>query len=365
MRQLLIGLLGVVILAALGIVAVVGTAENQFGEPARSLHPLQIVQYSARLVWADGLITHAPRPGAAEQPFEIQPSESVDSICQRLESDGLVLDGALVRDYLIYTGKDTGVQAGRYRLSASMSIVELAGRLQDATPSDVDFVVLAGWRIEEVAGALPSSGLTVSAEEFIRTASAPQPEFHFLEGAGTAEGFLYPDTYVVPRSITALELLSVFLRNFNEHMSPEIQSGFAAQGLGTYDAVVLASIVQREAVRMEEAPLIASVYLNRLRDGMKLDADPTVQYAIGYNLSQVTWWTNPLSLEDLRTASPYNTYLNGGLPPAPIANPGASALMAVASPERSAYYFFNARCDASGFHTFATTFEEHLANLCR
>ena len=98
---------------------------------------------------------------------------------------------------------------------------------------------------------------------------------------------------------------------------------------------------------------------------MKLEADPTVQYAIGYNILQQTWWTNPLNLLDLQLNSPYNTYIYEGLPPAPIANPGLSALRAVAFPDETVFYFFRAKCDGSGLHEFAETFEEHLENACQ
>jgi UPF0755 protein len=110
--------------------------------------------------------------------------------------------------------------------------------------------------------------------------------------------------------------------------------------------------------------MIASVYLNRLRTPMKLDADPTVQYALGYNALQRTWWTNPLGAADMQIASPFNTYINDGLPPAPISNPGLTALQAVANPAESDYLYFSARCDGSGYHQFAQTFAEHLEHLC-
>jgi UPF0755 protein len=97
---------------------------------------------------------------------------------------------------------------------------------------------------------------------------------------------------------------------------------------------------------------------------MKLDSDPTVQYALGYNPDKKTWWTNPLSLQDLQIDSPYNTYLYMGLPPGPIANPSLTALQAVAFPAQTPYYYFRSACDGSGKHTFAETFEEHLQNEC-
>ena len=131
-----------------------------------------------------------------------------------------------------------------------------------------------------------------------------------------------------------------------------------------HQALILASIIEREAILDEEMPLIASVFLNRLDQNMQLAADPTVQYALGYNSNQNSWWTNPLSLEDLKYQSPYNTYIHVGLPPGPICNPGLNALQAVAMPAQSDFFYFRAACDGSGSHNFAVTFEEHLENGC-
>jgi UPF0755 protein len=126
----------------------------------------------------------------------------------------------------------------------------------------------------------------------------------------------------------------------------------------------LASIIQKEDVMDEEQPLIASVFLNRLGAGMKLESDATTQYALGYNNTQKTWWTNPLSGDDLLIQSPYNTYVANGLPPGPICNPSISALRAVAYPAKTKYMYFRAKCDGSGYHNFSTTFEQHAANAC-
>jgi UPF0755 protein len=245
-----------------------------------------------------------------------------------------------------------------------MSGVDIAHTMQDATPTDVTVVVWPGWRMEEIAESLPTTGLNITPEEFAGAVSTTHGEYDFLAGKSTAEGFLYPDTYVMPRTTGVYQLVGELLRNFSQHLSPDLRQGFDRQGLSVYEAVTLASIVEREAVNEDEAPMIASVYLNRLRLPMKLDADPTVQYAIGYNPVQRTWWTNPLGAADLHTISPFNTYVNEGLPPTPIANPGLEALSAVAHPAESDYYYFSARCDGSGYHEFARTFEEHLQHIC-
>jgi UPF0755 protein len=194
--------------------------------------------------------------------------------------------------------------------------------------------------------------------------SAP-PGLDFLPASASTEGFLYPDTYILPRETTAEALVQEFLRNFSLHLTVDIREGFARQDFDIFQAVTLASIVQREAVVVDEQPHIASVFINRLNAGMKLDTDPSVQYALGYNTLQGTWWTNPLSAADLQFDSPYNTYIYTGLPPGPIANPSLSALRAVAFPAETPYYFFRARCDGSGLHNFAVTFEEHLQNGCQ
>ena len=178
------------------------------------------------------------------------------------------------------------------------------------------------------------------------------------------EGFFLPDLYIVPRSTTLDNLIEAIARNFALHITDDMRAGFAAQGLDVYQAVTLASIVERESIHDEELALIASIFINRLNIGMTHGSDPTVQYALGYDSIEQTWWTNPLSLDDLKFDSPYNTYIYAGLPPSPIANPSLEALQAVAFPESSPYYYFQATCDNSGYHTFAVTFEEHLANGC-
>jgi UPF0755 protein len=159
-------------------------------------------------------------------------------------------------------------------------------------------------------------------------------------------------------------MLPQILMNFEAQVNPELRSGFATQGLDLCQAVTLASIIQREAILDEEMPLIASVFYNRLNSGAVLASDPTVQYALGFNQKQGTWWTNPLSLNDLQVDSPYNTYIYPDLPPGPISNPGLSALRAVANPAQTPYYYFRAACDGSGRHLFAETYDEHLTNEC-
>lgn len=341
-------------------------AARMYGPPASWLSLSQRVQYSALLLWYNGLLTQPLDLNGAEQPFTIEIGESVDSVANHLESVSLIRDADAFRTYLIYSGLDTSIQAGTYQLSTAMSALDIAHELQDATPEEVTFVVLPGWRMEEIAESLSTSGLPITYDEFLSAAKTPPQEFDFLAGATSVEGFLYPDSYIFPRGpFSAQEMIAEMIRNFAVHLTPDLRNGFEQQGLTVYQAVTLASMVEREAVQEEEQASIASVYLNRFKISMKLDADPTVQYAIGYNILQRTWWTNPLSLLDLEINSVYNTYIYEGLPPTPIANPSLGALRAVAFPAETPYLFFRARCDGSGFHEFSETFDEHLQNGCQ
>ncbi len=338
-------------------------AIESFGQPAPNLGAGQRYNYSIKLLLESEALTQPCNPGAPEQIFVVQEGETVNSIASRLEGAGIVCDAQVFRDYLVWSGLDRTIQAGTYRLSPGLTGLQVARALQDATPTEVTFLVYAGWRMEEIAEALPASGLQITPEAFLVEAYLPANPPSFLPAGASAEGFLAPGEYTLPRTTTAEQLVSVLIQNFVFELTPELQDGLAAHGLSVYQAVILASIVEREAIFDEEMPVIASVFYNRLRIGMNLQSDPTVQYAIGF--TGETWWKNPLSLADLEIDSPFNTYLYPGLPPAPISNPSRAALEAVAFPAQTNYYYFSAMCDGSGYHNFAETFEEQLANLCR
>jgi UPF0755 protein len=343
---------------------VTGTAAGVYGKPVYYLTPWERFKYSTSLLWYDGLLTDPIDVNGAVQTFSVDKDESVRSVASRLEERGLIRSAAAFRIYLIYAGLDTSIQAGEYDLSPALSALDIAWKMQDATPAQVTFHVLAGWRMEEVAASLPTSGLSITSEAFLAAARHPRITMDFLPSDASAEGFLFPGAYTLPRGLPAQELVRLMIQNFSLYLSRDMREGFDRQGLTVYQAVTLASIVQREAVLDEEKPLIASVFLNRLAAGMKLESDPTVQYALGYNADQGAWWTNPLSVADLDFDSPYNTYVYDGLPPGPIDNPELVSLEAVAYPAQTPYYFFRARCDGSGGHLFAETFEQHVKNAC-
>jgi UPF0755 protein len=359
-------LLAILIVPAL-LIGIPNQAEAKFGPATPALGPVARYRLAVQLILQESSLTTPLNSTGEEIPFRVASGESTNSIIQRLARDGLIQNPGAFRAYLQYAGLDTNIQAGDYRLSPLMTAIEIATRIQDATPTEITFVILPGWRSEEIAAALPTSGLQISEKAFnsaIRVHSADIPLLTEIPDEATVEGFLFPGSYVLPRQTTAPELIQYFLNRFDTEVSSEIRQAILNQGLSLYEGITLASIVEREAVVENEMPLIASVFLNRLTAGMALAADPTVQYALGFNEVQQTWWTNPLSLEDLKVDSLYNTYIYPGLPPGPIANPSLRALRATAFPAQTPYFYFRSLCDGSGRHAFAVTFEEHTRNAC-
>lgn len=367
---LFILIIGICVASALGVSIFLGIQNRTthiFGAPADHLSVQQRFYLALQLLLQEKHLLNPAQLTGDPQPLHIELGENTTSVLQRLEQAGLISSANALRTYLVYKGMDTTLQAGDYQISAKMTPIEIAYALQDAVPSSVKFNILAGWRLEEIAKSLPTSGVTISPDEFmvaVRSGTFSLPSSYSVPDNASLEGFLSPDVYQFRRDVPVNEFINTMLSNFDQKLTKEIREGVNRQGLTIFEGVILASIVEREAVLMEEMPSIASVFLNRLAIDMKLDSDPTVQYAIGYNPSQKTWWTNPLSRADLLTDSPYNTYLYPDLPPGPIANPSLEALHAVAFPAQTPYYYFRATCDNSGRHRFAETFQEHLQNAC-
>jgi UPF0755 protein len=359
---IVLSLVAIILIAFISAVPLV--AERRFGTPSPALNSWQRFSYGLILNFNSSELTIPYNPNGIEQIFVVNAGENAFVISNRLEQAGLISNARTFRIYLIWTGMDAYIQIGTYRLCPSLSAESIAEMLQSATLTEVHFSVLPGWRMEEIAASLPTSGLSISAEEFLTAASTSAIFPSLIPTGMSAEGYLFPDVYLLPRTITADQLISVLIQGFISHLPKNYSDAYHEHGLTLAEGVILASIIEREAVVDDEMPLIASVFFNRLAMGMRLQADPTVQYALGYNYLQGTWWTTPLSASDLLFNSPYNTYIFAGLPPGPISNPGLPALTAVAFPIESHYFYFQARCDNSGLHNFAVTLEQHEENNC-
>ena len=234
-----------------------------------------------------------------------------------------------------------------------------------ATPT-LEVTVRPCLRVEEIGGLLERERV-VFAEAFEDAVISTAYDFDFLESLppGTSlEGFLFPGSYSLRHEMDSVEVAGTFLDAFDQHVTPKLRREIAAGSLSIHEAVTLASIVDREALMAEERPIIAQVLLKRLRLGMPLEADPTVQYALAADPSSVAsygYWKTQLSEEDLNVDSPYNTYRNRGLPPGPICSPRLDAILAVIRPADTDYLYYLTKPDGS--HAFAETLEEHLQNI--
>jgi UPF0755 protein len=361
----------VVLLAAVGVIVVGGRALLR-GESAGELDA-EAVQMSSLERTLIGIYLNL-RKNDLESPassdttpsvFTINPGETAATIAPRLQREGLVADSQLFLYLVRYRRVDAQLEAGEYELRPNMTMDEIIETLQHGRLREMSVTIPEGKRAEEVAALLEERGV-VDGVTFLTLVREGSTGYDFLadrpaDAPASLEGFLFPETYRIPIDYDAAQIVDLMLVTFAERFSPEMRQAAGERGMSVHEVVTLASIVEREAVVAEERPIIASVYLNRLEQGMYLQSDPTVQYALGYQEDAAQWWKIPMSLEeDVQVDSPYNTYMYPGLPPGPICSPGLASMQAVLEPADTTYLFFFSKFDGS--HAFAETYEEHLRN---
>ncbi|MEZ4513809.1 MAG: endolytic transglycosylase MltG [Chloroflexota bacterium] len=338
---------------------------------AAGLNPAQRIFLASYLAERVDQLQQPAGHGSDPVLFTIAPGESANQIVSNLVTAGVVADSELLLNYLTYYGYERELVAGQFTLSPQATMPQLVQTLTQAGTQDIELSFLPGWRLEEMANYLAvTTPAQIDSQEFLAIGQrkrpfdlTPHPFLANLPPESTLEGYLFPAQYRIPVTTTADDLVALMLARFDDEVTPALRQGFGAQGLTLHEAVTLASIVEREGVVVEERPLIASVFHNRLRAAMPLQADPTVQYALG--TATGNWWKSPLDVADLTLDSPYNTYQIPALPPGPLANPSLSSLQAVAEPAQSSYLFFVANCDGQNRHLFSVTYEEHQANVAR
>lgn len=310
---------------------------------------------------------------APMQEFEVQTGQNAWDIARALEKASIIGDRRLFASYVEVEGWDTQLEAGTYQLSAGMTIRELAQALQHGLGFGPRLTVKEGLRLEETAAQLELSGLDSSIRYLELTRGEAslaqwQQRFPFLPRGPlllSLEGYLYPASYYMPlENDRARQLVSHQLEEFEEQLVPLFRQAPSTINIDLHEAVILASIVQREAAQEAEMPRLAGVLLNRLEVGMPLQIDSTTLYAAGYNPKKQSWWLHDMSDSEVRLIdSPFNTYVVTGLPAGPISTPGRSAFLAVIRPEEHDFLFFVAKPDSSGTHFFAETYAEHLENV--
>ncbi len=293
--------------------------------------------------WING--TLPPNPAdKTQKSFVVKKGEGVREIANHLKSEKLIKDPVIFFALVKRLGLDQKIQAGDFLLSPSMNAVDIAKALQVGT-SDLQVIIPEGKRAQEIADKL--SDIYPTFQESWRGKLILQ------------EGYLFPDTYSFPKDVTIDQIITAMRNNFDKKYA--VISGSSQNRLSQEQAVIVASLVEREAKHAVDRPLVASVILNRLKNNMPLQIDATVQYVLGYQTNGKTWWKKELTFDDLKINSPYNTYVNTGLPKGPISNPGQDALAAVINPAQTDYIYYIS--DKAGVNHYAKTLEEHNANI--
>lgn len=289
--------------------------------------------------------------GAAgeEQSFTFETGQSVSILAEALERRGLISSALKFRLFARLQGYDRRLKAGEYGLKASMTPLEILALMQKGQVRLHRLTVPEGLTIPQIAAVVEKTGLAPAADIIAR---ATDPAYVRLQGvpAATLEGYLFPETYLFPKTVTADGIIAAMLQRFRSTFSPDWERRAEELGLTPYEVVTLASIIEKETGDPSERPLIASVFHNRLKRGMRLETDPTVIYGIKD-------FDGNLTRKHLEAPSPYNTYLNKGLPPGPIANPGKKAIEAALFPARTDYLFFVSK--NNGSHQFSSNLADH------
>jgi UPF0755 protein len=303
----------------------------------------------------------------------VNEDDSADDVAEKLSRYDLINFELYFKSLLRLESRS--LEPGTYRLTVGMTTGEIIDLItsQESVAiverEELRITIPEGFRIDQIADAVDDAGLNGGREAFLDAVREfDYSGYDFLDDLPESddqlfalEGYLYPDTYFIMSDDPPEFLIQAMLDNFDSKLTDDLRAEAAASGMSIHEVVTVASIVEREAAIGTERPIIAQVYLDRLAIGMRLEADPTVQYAIGN--ADNNWWPVPTG-DDLFYDSPYNMYQNGGIPPGPIANPGIDSIIAVIRPSDTNYVFFFAIGD-TGEHAFAVTYEEHEANIQR
>lgn len=291
--------------------------------------------------WKNGTAAVNPKD-TTEKVFVIPKGAAVRVIGNSLKEQGLIKDSVVFFLYIKKNNLEKTIQAGSYKLTPSMNLPQVLDTLSHGT-IDIWVTVPEGLRAEEIAQILEKN--------------LPTYKDSWVEELKGEEGYLFPDTYLIPKDADVSTVISIMKNNFNNKIG---EIGLQPDSDKLPEIVIVASLIEREAKLPEDHSYVSSVIQNRLSIGMALQIDATAQYAYGYNKRVKTWWKVPTTA-DLKIKSPYNTYINIGLPPAPIANPGLSALKAAANPAVTNYiYYVN---DDRGRLHFAETLAQHNVNI--
>ena len=292
----------------------------------------------------------------SEQFVEIPAGSGSAAMGRRLADAGVVRSATTFRLAVWLSGSGRRLQAGDYRFDTALSAGQVVDKIARGDVYARAITFREGLTAREMAAVFENGGFG-SAAEFLEASRNAALIRGLDPAARDLEGYLFPDTYTLPRRVTAAELVERMVARFQKVMTPELQAQASARGLSVRELVTLASLVEKETGKPEERTIVAGVYSNRLKIGMGLQCDPTVIYA----LMLAGRYDGNIRRDDLRIDSPYNTYRYAGLPPGPIAAPGEASLQAAANPADVPYLYFVSRNDGS--HVFSSTLDEHNRNV--
>ncbi len=313
---------------------------------------------AAVMAWVGWNDLHAPYKGyeGAEQFVTIRQGAASGEIGRALADAHIVREPRLFRAALWWTGQGRSLKAGEYRFDRAMTPLDVVGVLVQGDVYTERITFPEGLTIEEMSKLYETRGFG-RARDFVEAARTVDRIRDLDPEARDLEGYLFPETYALPRHVPASRLIDAMVDRFRAVYGDDLRARAAGEGMTTRQVVTLASIVEKETGKAEERPVVAAVFRNRLQIGMPLQTDPTIVYA----LAKAHRYDGNIRRDDLSMESPYNTYRNPGLPPGPIASPGKAALEAALTPADVPYLYFVSRNDGS--HAFASDLAEHNANV--
>lgn len=325
--------------------------------------PLALLTAIASLIglsWWNGIVSPVTTdPNAPSIQFQVKSGASAQAIGKELESQGAIksqLAWKLWTSWQARQGKGTP-KTGSYELSPNKPLPIIAEQILEGKVIQSGFTIREGWNIKQMGDYFEKQNLFKAADFIAAASEIPKDKFPWLpEGISNLEGFLFPETYKFPSdNITPKGVVTQMLKQFEQVALPEYQKAAQPQKLSLLQWVSLSSIVEKESVVPVERPLIAGVFTTRLAKNMRLESDPTVEYGLGIKQTA----DRPLTFAEVKRPNPYNTYMNAGIPPGPIASPGIGSLKAVLNPDPTELLFFVAKYD--GTHVFSKTLREHVA----
>lgn len=322
---------------------------------------------------AGGYVWSMMRPvQASSEPvvFEIKSGSGISKIADQLQQEGLIRNSLVFKGYLKWNKLGSNFMAGKYAMNPGVTYDEIIHKLSsgEVVPEEmVKFTIPEGYTVLQTAGKLAYEHV-VDRDEFIKLANDPSAfDVDIIKGIPVdeelryaLEGYLFPETYELKKGSSTHDVMQRMLEEFETKINsiPDLEAKLQEKKLSLHELLTIASLVEKEVVVDKERALVAGVIYNRINKDMKLEIDATVQYLLDRPKER-------LFFKDLKVQSPYNTYLNKGLPPGPIASPSLASIKAALHPEASEYLFYVTKKDGTSGHLFAKTYKEHQQNIAK